>query len=265
MEIVKYENYDLNTIVERIPEKIRDDLPFGLIKLDLNGTILEYNMAEAELTGFRPEEVIGRNFFLDVATCTQTPGFYGKFREGVDKGLVNVQFDYMFDTNMMPTTVRVRMVQMHNVVWMTVRRLNDKGQTVDIARAPGYVAQSQPHAHLPPAQTMDPAQLPAFMQNQPSGGAWMPPQQNQLDPAYVNQASLRIRGTPAQPSQLPPATPPAGSWPSEEEARAWAQAQAQRQRANWAASPVNGQPQPVAAPAAPAKKVDASGLEAFEF
>ena len=148
MEVIKYESFELNDIVNRIPSRIRDDLPFGMVKLDLLGNILEYNMAEAALTGFRPEDVIGKNFFLDVATCTQTPEFYGKFREGVVAGLVNIQFDYMFDREMSPTMVRVRMVQMKNVVWLLIKRLNQSGEIVDIERAPTYVPATAPLAYL---------------------------------------------------------------------------------------------------------------------
>jgi photoactive yellow protein len=233
MDVVKYENYDLNTIIERIPEKIRDDLPFGLVKLDLNGTIIEYNMAEAELTGFRPEEVIGRNFFLDVATCTQTPEFYGKFREGVDAGLVNVQFDYMFDHQMVATVVRVRMVQMNNHVWMTVRRLSDTGQVVDVARAPGYKPQSQPADYLPPAQ---PAQA---QPNLAVGAPWVSPRSPAVDPAYAQQAAFTLRGTPMPQPPLPP------------------QAQQAPQQ------PAYLQPRP--APAQPKPRTGADGLESFDF
>jgi photoactive yellow protein len=253
MEVIKYENYDLNTIVERIPEKIRDDLPFGLVKLDLNGTILEYNMAEAELTGFRPEEVIGRNFFLDVATCTQTPEFYGKFREGVDKGLVNVQFDYMFDTNMVPTTVRVRMAQLGNFVWMTVRRLNNTGQVVDIARAPEYAPQVLPSQFLPQDQMMAQPVAPA-----PSL-PWMAPQHNVVNPLYAQQAAATLRGTPMP--QMPPQQPiqqPMQQWAPQPQHMPQPPMQPQQTQQQLVPQPQQAQP------AAP-RRVGADGLEQFDF
>jgi photoactive yellow protein len=236
MEIMKYENYDLKTIVDRIPEKIRDDLPFGLIKLDLNGTIMEYNMAEAELTGFRAEEVIGRNFFLDVATCTQTPEFYGKFREGVDKGLVNVQFDYMFDTNMTPTTVRVRMAQLGNFVWMTVRRLSEQGQAVAIARAPEYKPAVSPSTFLPPAPAQPQHAAPA------QSISWIAPLPNRVDPVYAQQVATALRGVP---QSQPPAHAPSQQWTPEPQ----------------------HMPQPATPPAQPGapRRVGADGLELFDF
>jgi photoactive yellow protein len=58
-----------------------DDLPYGFIILDAEGTILLYNRYEAALARTAPEQVLGRNFFRDVAPCTRVAAFYGRFRE----------------------------------------------------------------------------------------------------------------------------------------------------------------------------------------
>ncbi len=50
-----------------------DALPFGVIVVDRQGTILEYNAYESALTGFARERVLERNFFRDVAPCTALP------------------------------------------------------------------------------------------------------------------------------------------------------------------------------------------------
>jgi hypothetical protein len=36
--------------------------------------------------------VLDKNFFREVASCTQAPEFYGKFHEGVDKKFLNTVF-----------------------------------------------------------------------------------------------------------------------------------------------------------------------------
>lgn len=43
-----------------------DALPFGAILLSPDGTVLRFNRTEQELTGRRPENVVGRNFFTEV-------------------------------------------------------------------------------------------------------------------------------------------------------------------------------------------------------
>ena len=56
-----------------------DLLPFGVIRLDAAGTVLAYNRAEGELAGRHPAEVVGRNFFREVAPCTSVQAFQGSF------------------------------------------------------------------------------------------------------------------------------------------------------------------------------------------
>ena len=75
-----------------------DELPFGAIKLDSTGRILAYNAMEESISGRRAEDVLGRDFFTEVAPCTNVQGFAGQFREGVkrrcchDAGIVESRF-----------------------------------------------------------------------------------------------------------------------------------------------------------------------------
>ena len=114
MEHISFEGVNLAELLPRIPDSIKDGLPFGLVKLDLTGTILEYNMAEGDLTGVDPKWAIGKNFFDDVALCTKTQAFYGRFLEGVKKGFLNAVFDYTFDHRDVATQVKVHMVTIPN-------------------------------------------------------------------------------------------------------------------------------------------------------
>ena len=114
MEHISFEGVNLAELLPRIPDSIKDGLPFGLVKLDLVGTILEYNMAEGDLTGVDPKWAIGKNFFDDVALCTKTQAFYGRFLEGVKKGFLNAVFDYTFDHRDIATQVKVHMVTIPN-------------------------------------------------------------------------------------------------------------------------------------------------------
>ena len=110
MEILHLENINLADVLPRISDI--NVLPFGMVKMDLTGKILEYNMAEAELTGTDPAGALGKNFFQEVATCTNTPDFYGRFAEGVKKGFLNSVFNYSFTHCEVPVRVRVHMITM---------------------------------------------------------------------------------------------------------------------------------------------------------
>ncbi|MDX1582459.1 MAG: PAS domain-containing protein, partial [Thermoanaerobaculia bacterium] len=73
-----------------------DRLPFGVIQLDRSGTILRFNEYEANLSNRRAPETIGKNFFEDVAPCTDVRDFHGRFREGIEAGDLHVSFPFIF-------------------------------------------------------------------------------------------------------------------------------------------------------------------------
>ena len=125
MEIVKFGQEDIANTLSKMSDKDLDGLAFGAIQLDKNGTILQYNAAEGDITGRDPEEVKGKNFFREVAPCTNTDEFYGKFRKGVESGDLNTLFEYTFDYNMMPTKVKVHMKKAlsGDGYWVFVKRL----------------------------------------------------------------------------------------------------------------------------------------------
>jgi tyrosine ammonia-lyase len=130
MDFLSFESVDLAEVLSRIPRKGRDRMQFGIIELDRQGTIIAYNMGEARITGRNPEDMIGKNFFSDIAPCTQTPEFLGRFKAGVAKGNLSARFDYLFDFKMDPIVVRVTMVTSiidgETRVLLVIRALTDE-------------------------------------------------------------------------------------------------------------------------------------------
>lgn len=112
--------------IERIQgftETELDKLPFGAIRLDKTGTILAFNQAEVELSGRRKENVLGKNFFTEVAPCTNVQEFAGRFREGVAAGRLHTVFPYVFDYKMDPRNVWVTLFYSNetDTAWVFVR------------------------------------------------------------------------------------------------------------------------------------------------
>jgi photoactive yellow protein len=109
--------------VEKMQENDLDTLPFGAIRLDTDGKVLSYNAAEARLTGRDPKRVIGRNFFTQVAPCTNVQAFAGRFREGVAQKKMHVIFPYRFDFEMAPRDVTVTLFYSEQTesAWVFVR------------------------------------------------------------------------------------------------------------------------------------------------
>jgi photoactive yellow protein len=85
-----------------------DGADFGVVQVDNEGTIVLYNKYEAELAGVEPSFAEGRNFFTQVAPCSNNRLFFGKFKDGVAKGAIDESFKYTFTYKMKPTPVDVR-------------------------------------------------------------------------------------------------------------------------------------------------------------
>ena len=122
---VEFGDQHINNVLARMsPEEI-DALPFGAIQLDASGLVLTYNAAESQITGRRPEDVIGRHFFNDIAPCCDTPTFRGTFEEGVRSRHLDTVFSYRFDYRMTPTKVKVHMrkAMATDTYWVFVKRL----------------------------------------------------------------------------------------------------------------------------------------------
>nr|1MZU_A Chain A, Ppr [Rhodospirillum centenum]1MZU_B Chain B, Ppr [Rhodospirillum centenum]1MZU_C Chain C, Ppr [Rhodospirillum centenum] len=101
-----------------------DALPVGAIQVDGSGVIHRYNRTESRLSGRIPERVIGRNFFTEVAPCTNIPAFSGRFMDGVTSGTLDARFDFVFDFQMAPVRVQIRMQNagVPDRYWIFVRK-----------------------------------------------------------------------------------------------------------------------------------------------
>lgn len=109
--------------IQSFTENELDALPFGAIRLDRDGKILAFNQAEVDLSGRKKENVLGKNFFTDVAPCTNVQDFAGKFREGVRTGKLHTVFPYVFDYEMDPRNVWVTLFYSNetDTAWVFVR------------------------------------------------------------------------------------------------------------------------------------------------
>jgi photoactive yellow protein len=93
---------DSTVLVKRLREVTHltpaelDGLPFGVIKLDKAGTVLAYNATEARLAGRTPSQVIGRNFFTEIAPCTNVRSFAARFHRGIELGQLRDVFPFTF-------------------------------------------------------------------------------------------------------------------------------------------------------------------------
>ena len=108
---------------DEMREEELDNLPFGAIQLDMSGNVLKYNDFESRLAGLKKENAIGKNFFTEVAPCTNVKEFYGRFKDGVEKKRLHEKFRYhfAFKRNPMDVTVTLFYSDISRSIWVFVR------------------------------------------------------------------------------------------------------------------------------------------------
>lgn len=116
---------DVENVMSKMGDEQLNKLAFGAIELDGTGRILKYNAVEGAITGRDPKSVIGKNFFTEVAPCTNRREFKGVFEAGVRKGDLNTMFEYVFDHQMKPTKVKIHMKRAisGDTFWIFVKRV----------------------------------------------------------------------------------------------------------------------------------------------
>ena len=124
MEVIKFGSDDLENRLATDPSRV-ELLPFGAIMVNQHGDVLRYNYVESGISGRNAAEVVGKNFFNDVAPCAKGQVFYNHFFRAVADGHVNTMFDYQFDYKMQATNVRIHMksADASRGVWIFIKRV----------------------------------------------------------------------------------------------------------------------------------------------
>jgi photoactive yellow protein len=94
-------------VIPEIDFATLDLLPYGIIVVDEEGRILYYNAREEEIANRRREKVLGRNFFSEIAPCTQVREFYGRFRETMERAGLVADFHFHFPFPDRPRDVEI--------------------------------------------------------------------------------------------------------------------------------------------------------------
>ncbi len=126
--------------VERIAQLTREEvdaLPYGLMIFDHEGYVHLYNDYESRLSRRAPHEVLGRNWFHEVAPCTRVAAFEGRFRAFVAEARADevARFGFRFHFHHGAQDVVVSFAhlpgQSRVLVIVTRRELKDDGRPFD--------------------------------------------------------------------------------------------------------------------------------------
>ncbi len=94
----------------------------GVVRLSDTGVVELYNAYESNLAGMAAADVIGKNFFTQVAPCTNNRLFKGAFAKGVEEGAMDLVFAYTFTYRMAPTAVDIHLLRKNGRNWMFVKK-----------------------------------------------------------------------------------------------------------------------------------------------
>jgi photoactive yellow protein len=110
---------------------VADHLPYGFIRLDANGIVLEYNTAESMLSGLPRQNVVGKNFFRTIAPCTCVKQFEGKIKDMIAGGKpARDQIEFLFKFPGRVTMVNLAMIYepTRNEVILLIRKAQQDGK-----------------------------------------------------------------------------------------------------------------------------------------
>lgn len=112
-----------------------DELAFGVIELDPNFVVRNYNRPESLNARRRPEETIGKHFFEEIAPCADNPSFRGRIealmREDADEQEVRFNFVFRFPWGSRSVIVRAVRDERLDTCWMFVTPLRAHNRDED--------------------------------------------------------------------------------------------------------------------------------------
>ena len=118
---VDFNATDLAARIEALTQHEIDNLPFGVILLDRDGTVLFYSATEARLSGYGMTP-LGKNFF-EVGRNPANPDLRNRITAAMEAGPVDLEFGWTGDLANPQRDLRIRVQSARRGgVWMFIER-----------------------------------------------------------------------------------------------------------------------------------------------
>ena len=118
---VAFDDPDLARRIERLSQYEIDQLPFGVILLDREATVMFYSATEARLSGYGTMP-LGRNLF-DVSRCVMRADFREKVMRAIESGAADLDLGWFGDAADPRREMRIRIQSARQGgVWLFVAR-----------------------------------------------------------------------------------------------------------------------------------------------
>lgn len=99
---------DILQLISKMNQTELDECTYGVVKMSKDGVVQAVNNAEVELSGLSQSAFIDRNFFTQVAPCTNNYMVAEKYRKQDE---LDETIPYVFTYMMKPTPVHLRMLK----------------------------------------------------------------------------------------------------------------------------------------------------------
>jgi len=121
-DAVRFDAADLVKHIERLSQYHLDTLPFGVILLDRDGSILFYSRTEAEKSGYG-KIPLGENLF-EISPCMRSNDFRGRIKRAMDEGSVDLEFGWPGDYADPSRDLRLRVISSSDRkgIWIFIER-----------------------------------------------------------------------------------------------------------------------------------------------
>ncbi|SEB96661.1 photoactive yellow protein [Burkholderia sp. WP9] len=103
----EFEAVRITELAESDAERL-DEVPFGVIGFTSDATVTVYNATESRNAGLRPQRVLGKHFFGEVAPCMNNFMVAQRFD---DEDVLDDIIPYVLTLRMRPTPVRLRLLK----------------------------------------------------------------------------------------------------------------------------------------------------------
>ena len=122
MEMIDFNSPNLASRVEQMSQDELDRLPFGVILLDREGTVVFYSKTEGRLSGYAPRSPLGQNFY-EVSRCMDSDDFRGRITRAMENGRVDLEIGWHVDFSDPNRDLRIRVQSCRNGgVWIFIDR-----------------------------------------------------------------------------------------------------------------------------------------------
>lgn len=119
---IDFNEPNLAVRIEQLSQFDLDQLPFGVILLDRDGTVKFYSETEARMSGYG-RIPIGQNLFK-ISECFGSPDFHDRVMEAMELGRLDLEFEWPHDFADPNRKLRIRVQSARSGgMWLFIERV----------------------------------------------------------------------------------------------------------------------------------------------